>query len=112
MQPHAVTHVNEISVTRIYPLYHIQRLFQAHVGYVTPLSQGIDDQQGDTLQAFHHVVGNGLGIGDVGQWTNPETIDRQSVVHDRNGFNPDPFDKERLIADDMFLELGNAGIRI
>ena len=78
-----------------------------------PHTQRVDYQQGHAFETRHHVVGNRLGIGDVGQRADTVAQNGQIIVHHGNGFHPHTLDQERLaLLDNMFLELSDTRVRI
>ena len=112
MQAHPVAHVNQISVTWTNTVNNTERLLQAHVGDVLSRPQRVNDQQGHAFEALDDSIIDGLGIGDISQRSNAVPVDGEPVMIHRQRLYTHALDEERIVIDDMLLEMRNAGIRV
>ena len=68
----AVAHVGEIGLAGSNAVDDVESGIKVHVGVVWLVAEGVDDEQGDALQALNLVIADFFAVGDVGQWADAE----------------------------------------
>ncbi len=68
----AVAHVGEIGLAGGDAADYVEGGIEVHMGMVWLVAKGVDNEQGDAVQAFNLVIADFFAVGDVSQWTDAE----------------------------------------
>ena len=109
----AVAHVGEIGLAGGDAVDDVEGGIEVHVGVVWLVAEGVDNEQGDALQALYLVIADFFAVGDICQWANAESQDGHLAMHDGDGLDLDALNHEGVgVVDSSAVEQGYSGVWI